>query len=426
MYYYQNQFLSIEYTQQHSCASGNAKCDTIIQYYCSPLVRDGETTDTIPEDIEKSEDKKYGMHENYNYYRQCKYRVRNHHLFTTQRLNGKTAKYTRQDRKGERYGFECPEERDYFPYWGPSPWTTIAVLTDYRNCQKLKNESEKIGYCSATDAQISKLGDERIPLTSKECTAMGLKWQTRTDSSFYCGLPQFSRDNHHGNNGKLGHSKFEWLIPDTTPTDTNCVIRVRYNISTADYNTDFGQHERSEVAKEIQRNVGFRHGGMDRRGYQLVNDPGLIIFANMSAAKLELNVNTDQYGRTFQDRSHVFQVKKPANTRNNVYDLTLAGKRGNVAQVYPNTAFHFAPSNLGLFHEDKINFHFTGSDSNNAMNDGKGPKGSDIHQIGIDGRSTYLWPDQHSTPKLAYDLSLLTPDDSMYLLGNAMSSVIIT
>merc|ERR1712062_346712 len=83
---------------------------------------------------------------------------------------------------------------------------------------------------------------------------------------------------------------------------------------------------------------------------------------------------------------------------------------------YPNTAFHFAPSNLGLFHEDKINFHFTGSDSNNAMNDGKGPKGSDIHQIGIDGRSTYSWPDQHSTPKLAYDLSLLTPDDSVYLL----------
>ena len=46
-----------------------------------------------------------------------------------------------------------------------------------------------------------------IPLNQSSCEASKMEWKQRSDSNFYCGAPQASRDNHHGNNGPLGHSK---------------------------------------------------------------------------------------------------------------------------------------------------------------------------------------------------------------------------
>ena len=60
----------------------------------------------------------------------------------------------------------------------------------------------------------------------------------------------------------------------------------------------------------IYKNVGFRSSSeASRRGYELSNDPNVAVFEFMPDLKLELNIQTDQFGRVFEDRTHTFIVK---------------------------------------------------------------------------------------------------------------------
>jgi hypothetical protein len=103
---------------------------------------------------------------------------------------------------------------------------------------------------------------------------------------------------------------------------------------------------------------------------------------------VKLKVNTNQYGRTFQDRSYVFSIKPlpTAHTdasnmqdtptvdatamRNalkkggKIYNVNVRGKRGNIVQVYPSVEYDFVPNALALDTNDMVHFQWTGSDYN--------------------------------------------------------------
>jgi len=133
MYYYVGSRLQIEWTNQHSCGNPNAECQIIIQYMCGSEVRDGVDSDTPPNDASQYDVRvanpdpvffksgsdgmvfKYGQHESFQYYQACAARSRHTGLFTADQNLGSSARSTRQNPGGGQSGFECPEERDYYP-----------------------------------------------------------------------------------------------------------------------------------------------------------------------------------------------------------------------------------------------------------------------------------------------------------------------
>jgi len=118
---------------------------------------------------------------------------------------------------------------------------------------------------------------------------------------------------------------------------------------------------------------------------------------------LALKLNTNQYGRTFQDRSYVFEIREPLPTavarashpedsndaiaNDNaafealqagayIYALGNKGKLGNIVQVYPSVEIFFHPPRLHTVQGDMIHYQMVATDygpargCNNAVSGG--------------------------------------------------------
>ncbi|CAD7936208.1 unnamed protein product [Amoebophrya sp. A120] len=218
----------------------------------------------------------YGQHEPLDYYLDCYTRERNRGLYTANRnvRNDRGATATRQNNNGERHGLECPEERDYYPYWHPSPWHDIAIFTSEKRCNYFREHSQNVvgkHYCRSTSAtddagtgvsECAKANNEFacMALTSAGGQPLGCAWTEFSSwdeveshySSGEEGAPECygaykTRDNHNGNYGSAGAgggfqskingqaSHYVWKVPDYLPANEKCVFRIRYNITTLDF-----------------------------------------------------------------------------------------------------------------------------------------------------------------------------------------------
>jgi len=460
-----------------------------MQYMCSPLVRDGTTTRTIPTKATEcyrydcDTDVRFGRHESLDFYEMCTKTSRNMGLFNAnQNLKGNAAKYTRQNPNGNRHAYECPEERDHYPYWRPSPWIDALIVTaDIGRCEGYQAESQNVkarGECRMPDAFFDAghdVGNGWYPITQAECE--GEDGQLTRDGTTYqaewnvvpahgvdapgCELVGQTRANHLGNPGGRTLYGTTWTIPDTIEAGSQCVMRLRYNITTADYqawesgasmtpglDADANSKDNPNPGNDPAEYALWEDYGLTRtdvegsfgengkndaqsREYVLVNNPQVDAFGTLltdanafsdgtpTEIKMQLAVNTAQFGRTFQDRTHYFIVEdRPADVpADAVIKLqTVRGKRGNIVQTYPATEYFMHPEVNWVRAGEYVHFEWTGSNTNPNNNDGQGKQGTD--------RSNFVAQrvEQYSTEKYSnfeWDMAF---DEGLKDQGSAMTS----
>ena len=261
-YFFTESEIDMQWTVQHSCGpDSNVNCDIILQYACEDNLRDGEVINTIPVNSENCKDNdcnsdyRFGMHEDYQSYQHCSLRERNKGLFTADRhLRGQDARFTRQENNGARYGYECNEERDYYPYWHPTIWKDIAIFTDdLSRCDYYQQESENVKgrwYCHVSDEFLDDNYDPHnrnnaiIPTNKDGCEALeGAEWKLSESHRYpngknmtapVCKEAPYQRDNHHGNGDFRYFVGYKWTVPEHL-VHSSCAVRIRYNMTSSDY-----------------------------------------------------------------------------------------------------------------------------------------------------------------------------------------------
>jgi hypothetical protein len=152
----------------------------------------------------------------------------------------------------------------------------------------------------------------------------------------------------------------------STSGDCNCVLRLRYNVSTIE----------SGFPSMSRPDSGFIDYNYNAGNSPVKNNPTI----GVDGYNYTLAADTTQFGRTFQDRSYVFQIaSRPSGVSSiaRLFNLNVRGKRGNIVQTYPATEYDFVPQWLYTRVGDYVHFQWTGCDTNPAGNAGEGTDGTD-------------------------------------------------
>ena len=364
----------------------------------------------------------YGYQEPEAWYHMCHTRARNRGLFTADQhvLDSEGASVTRQDPANQRHGFECSEERDYWPYWHPTPWKDIAVLTSNTSlCTEYQSTSQNVAskcLCVAADGgdlspTVDALGAQRagawVYNNEAACALQGYVWKCFGSWNWAapdCLLAPYQTDNRLGNVDGRGMASYDWTVPAALVPDgqdsVRCVLRLRYNISSV------------EVPRTLDRTANGRFVTNPVRTYGAPADPASATQTVLDTLPLRLALHTDQYGRTFQDRSYVFVVsRRPATLVGAVvHNLGVRGKRGNIAQVRNCVEYDFVPSTLAVAVGDYVHVQWAGSDYNPQGNAGEGRAGTDRSNLAQVQSS-----DANVPVPLAAAQSIFTAEDTVAL-----------
>ncbi|KAJ7350209.1 hypothetical protein OS493_037729 [Desmophyllum pertusum] len=430
--------VEIMWTNQHGTGpktDDRLETQVILQYMCQPYpegkmatidvnrefhyhtIRNGQTLNTqgfangVRENAYIRKDR--GLHEPANYYQAYFRRERNKGLFTAnQKPKGDSAIYTRQNAAGTRRGLEVPEERDYYPYWGPTPWSDIAIMVSNKRTADLMKKyvnSPEYGYKYMCIMPTTLQGNPICPrdhlnlftkrcvakhITAKSCKAAGGRWtkfisnylektagvvstcRNLGDMKLARGLPYEPHKLSQGSDGKVQYvlrhktpdviyapsttvnhngmnldgkfSSYKWKVP-CFPTNTTQRCVLRLR-----YNI---------TTKDVRRDFDVRHNN------NITNDPKTK--AVDGKTHLQLALNTAQLPRTFQDRSHVIILKPRSSLpekyqHSNIYYIGGMGKRGNIVQAYPAMEYRFTPERISVKTDDVVCFVWSGTDRTNV------------------------------------------------------------